>query len=204
MNQETIKIPSGRSGSATFSKLIMTVRAITSSTVCDVVVGYPGLPNTSKAMSLGDAFLYETTQDGIIEIRLTAKPGLMAGEFLISQVSPKIGLSAALLSDDPYNSPFSATELVRITQGIADAQSRITQSGAFTESQLSLITVKLAEIEQAAERLGKKDWLNYVAGSLTGLFTAAAFAPHQAHTILSAIQNGLSWFFTSASALLVN
>ena len=202
MNHETIQVATNKSGSVPFSRLVVSVRRVEPYSSCEVVIGYPGLPNVKDVLKLGDAVLYETTEDGILEVRATALAADRA-EFLVSQVSPRIGLAAGLLSDDPSNLPFSGPELARVAESVSDAKARLANSGEFAREQLALIGRKLDEIESASARLGRKDWLNYVAGSLTALCISAAFAPEVTRTIFSTVNSAFAWFFTNAPVLLL-
>ena len=75
MQQETVEIRQYESGSATFSLLSVSLSKISSYQSCNAVIGYPGLPNIKKVLDVGDTVLYETTENGIIEIRVTATVG---------------------------------------------------------------------------------------------------------------------------------
>jgi len=89
---------------------------------CEVVIGYPGLPNLAQEMNVGDAVLYQTTEDGILEVRAVVL-GYNRAEFLVTLVSPKVGLFAGLIDEDPNNLPFDEAELKRIGQSIRSKES---------------------------------------------------------------------------------
>lgn len=201
MQQETIAIGQYTSGSASFSRLVVSVPKMSPYESCDVVIGYPGLPNVKQRFSVGDAVLYETTEDGILEVRAAAIHGASV-DFIVSQVSPRFGLGAALLTNDPSNLPFTEAERERIAQSVSAVKTTLAESGRHTTEQLSLINRKLDEIAAASERLGRKDWLNYVAGSLTGLCISAAFAPDTTKSFFTAVNSAFSWLFSNAPALL--
>jgi len=201
MLQETIKVPKSNGGSASFSKLFVGLPAMSPFDWCDVVVGFPGQPPVKQRMSVGDAVLYETTQDGILEVRASAIHGSGA-DFTVTQVSPRPGFGAALVSEDPNNSPFTDEERARIRSSVEEVKSKLESAGKHSDEQLSLISRKLDEIHMASGRLGRKDWLNYVAGSLTGLCVSAAFSPEVTKSFFQTVSSAFSWVFTSAPALL--
>src|ERR1700751_1596838 len=143
-------------------------------------------------MSLGDAVLYETLDDGIVEIRAIALNQIRAS-FLITQVAPRLGLAGGLIDEDPSNLSFSEADRVRISDSIQRVKEALTKSETFKSEQLELIDRKLDEIKSASERLGRKDWINYVAGTVTTLCMSAAFAPEQAKAIFKSLEAAFSW-----------
>jgi len=200
VKQSTVIVSASSSGRPDFSNLILTVRTI-HFTSCSVVVGQPGLPNVLKTLELGDAILFETFSDGILEIRLTAF-GENQVEFLVTQVSPRLGLVAGLIDDDPGNSPFSESELARISESITELKEQLKASLNYAPEQLDLISRKLDEIQSASQRLGRKDWLNYVAGTLTGTCISASFAPDVTKSLFKSMGAAFSWLLNNAPVLL--
>ena len=168
---------------------------------CRVVVGYPGLPKLERDMNLGDALLYETPSDGVLEVRVTATDS-NAVEFLVTQVSPRLGLIAGIIDEDPSNTPFSDAELKRIAESLASVMEQVKISESYPPEHLDLISRKLEEIQSASERLGRKDWINYVAGTITSTCIAAGFAPEVTKNIFKTIGVALSWLFNNAPVML--
>lgn len=201
MQQEVVEIKESESGSVSFSRLVISVSKLDGYKQCNTVIGYPGLPNVKENLSLGDAVLYETTEDGIIEVRAT-KLNVSAAQFLVSQVSPRLGLGAALTTDDPSNLLFTEAERTRIEQSIETVKSDIAASNRHSKEQLELIYRKLDEIYAASGRMGRKDWLNYVAGSLTSLSISAAFSPDATKSLFQTVNTAFTWLFTNAPVLL--
>jgi hypothetical protein len=199
MNYETVTVLENRSGKVSISHVILSVRN-TLSDGCQVVIGYPGLTNLEKRFRLGDAVLFETP-DGILEIRAIRLSSADA-EFQVTELSPRPGFAGALLSDDPTNLPFSEPELARIVASVTDVKASLATSEKFTREQLSLVSRKLDEIQAGAEKFGRKDWVNWVAGTLTGLCVTAAFAPDQAKVLFNAIGAAFSWALNNAPLLL--
>lgn len=202
MRKETIQIQTTKSGSVSFSHLIVSLKNLVAYARCSTVVGYPGLPNVKAQMELGDAMLYETTENGILEVRATAIHS-SAVEFTVTQVSPRLGFGAALATSDPNNLPFADDERLRINESIDNVKANLQESGKYMEGQLSLIYRKLDEIYDASGRLGRKDWVTYVAGSLTSLCISAAFSPDETRSFFGTVNSAFSWLFTNATVFLL-
>ena len=149
-------------------------------------------------MYIGDAILFETTNDGIVEVRLLSTSML---EFLITQISPRLGISGGFVSDDPNNSSFSLIEIERIENSIKEIQSGLSCSSIYSSEQIKLINKKLDDISEASKRLGRKDWMNYVAGTLTSLYISAAFSPETAKGLFKTVNDTFLWLFNNALCL---
>ena len=88
MKQSTITVSDNESATLVdFADLIVTVRKLIGRQ-CEVLVGYPGLPGVVKNMRTGDAVLFETPKDGVLEVRVMTQ-SVYRAEFLVSQVSQK-------------------------------------------------------------------------------------------------------------------
>ena len=92
--QQRLAVSTGSSDVSQVGGLVLSVRSANPDNAV-VVIGCPGLPNVVKDLQLGDAVLFESPTDGILEIRVMA---LLHGEakFLITRVSPRLGFAAAL------------------------------------------------------------------------------------------------------------
>ena len=123
-------------------------------------------------------------------------------EFLVTQVAPTIGLLAGGVNDDPNNSPFTEAELRRVRESLELLKIQIRQSASLVPEQFDLLSRKIDEIQLASERMGRKDWVNYVAGSLTSLCISAAFAPDVTRQIFTAANAAFTWLFSSGILLL--
>jgi len=182
------------------ANLIVSVRRIVVDSTT-IVVGHPGLPNAIEQVKTGDAILYETPNDGVVEIRaLSVHPTQV--QFLVSQVSPRLGIMGGFIDDDPNNTPFSALELNEIKESIKRIQDDFNQIPDITTEQFKLLERKLIEIEDASTRLGRKDWINYVAGTLTTLCASAAFAPDTTKSLFKTFNVAFRWLFENALVLI--
>ena len=201
MKQTTIVIREKSSSKIDFSSVILSVRT-TYGDHCEVVVGYPGLQNVLKDMHIGDAVLYETPIDGILEVRaLTMDPTKV--ELLVSQVSPRLGIVGGFVDEGSNNSPFSPKELKQIASSVTKIKKELTQRDDIEAEQQELISRKLDEIQAASSRLGRKDWINYVTGTLTALCISAAFSPEVTKAIFVTANSAFSWLFDNALKLLI-
>ncbi|MFA5877742.1 MAG: hypothetical protein WC880_05305 [Candidatus Paceibacterota bacterium] len=200
MKQSIIVIKEKNSARTDIANLIVSVRIIYPNHF-EIVVGSPGLRNVVADMNIGDAVLFETPNDGILEVRALSMDALKV-ELLVSQVSPRLGIVGALVDEDPNNSPFTSDELVHITQSITSVALELGQRSDIVPEQLELINRKLSEIEAASQRLGRKDWINYVAGTLTSMCVSAAFAPDVSKAIFQSVGSAFSWLFSNALRLL--
>jgi hypothetical protein len=200
--QQSLEIYERNSELADVGNLIVSVRYINvDNHCCEITVGSPGLPNVVKTMYTGDAVLFETPTHGILEVRMMAHNSVKV-DFLVSQVSPHLGIAGGVISDDPSNIAFTQEEIHQIADSINKVQDELAKSGNYSSEQLELINRKLGEIQDASNRLGRKDWINYVAGSITGLCISAAFSPDTTKDLFKSINGAFSWLFNNALQLL--
>ncbi|WP_319406140.1 hypothetical protein [uncultured Desulfosarcina sp.] len=200
MKQETVVIKEGNSERLESTNIIISVRH-TYGSKSEIVVGSPGLPNVNEEFLVGDALLFETPNDGVFELRALSMDTQQI-EILISQVSPRLGIVGGFVDDDPNNTPFTPDELGKISESIKKLSADIKKTQKFTSEQLNLIDRKLIEIEDASQRLGRKDWINYVAGTLTTVCVSAAFAPDTSKALFKAVNTAFRWLFDNAILLL--
>jgi hypothetical protein len=145
--------------------------------------------------------LMETPEQGIIEVRATdIFPSRV--QFLLTQVSPRSGFAAGAVDDDPNNAPFDGAELQKIAESISSVKAELRRNGRLMPEQLALVSRKLDEIQAAAGRMGRKDWITYVAGALTSTCISAAFAPEVTKSIFLALNAAFSWLFASGALLI--
>jgi hypothetical protein len=200
MKQDTLSVIQQSSTQSELGHVILALNSV-STNACDVLIGRPGTPNIRKKMSLGDMFLYQTPEDGILEIRLMELSGIIA-RFLITQVAPATGFAGGIIDNDVSNSAFSDGERARISDSIENLKEDLKRSESFEAEKLDLVFRTLDEIRSASERLGRKDWINYVAGTLTTVCISAAFAPEQAQKIFQALNSAFLWLFSHSPIFL--
>ncbi len=200
MKQTTITIEGQSSERLDFSNLILSVRE-THSTRCVVVIGCPGLPNVIEDMRVGDAVLFETHNEGIFEIRVLSMD-VHDVQLLISHISPRLGIVGGFIDDDPNNTPFTSIELDKIAESIKRIRADVDKIQDVTPEQINIISRKLSDIQDSSQRFGRKDWINYVVGTLTNLCVAAAFAPETSKALFKAVNSAFRWLFDNALILL--
>lgn len=193
MKQETLTIQYLNSAQSELGNLIMTARSISLSSA-NIVIGRPGMSNLERELTIGDAVLIETPDEGVLEVRLLTTIFASRAEVLISQVSSHASVYIGLTNIDPSNLPFTAAELRRIASSI-DSIKQDVQSLNCGPEQLDLILRKLDEMREASQRLGRKDWINFAIGTLMNVIAAATLDRDTAKTLLGMVSKGLSWVF---------
>lgn len=196
MKSEIIEIKRLSSGHPEFCRLVVSLRNI-SDAVCDTVIGFPSAQNIRKEMEIGDAVLFETPTEGVIEARLT-EVNFPHAKFLVTQVSPKAGLLGGAYAEDPNNERFSNVELEKIQDSLEKSKASIAAIKGLQAEHVDLLSRKLDELALDSKRLGRKDWINCVSGSLGGVIANAALPPEQVNQILQAISSAFEWLFTNA------
>ncbi|WP_153065367.1 hypothetical protein [Xanthomonas arboricola] len=169
---------------------------------CDLVIGYPGLPNSEHELRTGDAALYQVPTGETYEVRALSLT-VTQGEFLITKLGSQLALAAAFVNDDPLNSPFNEEELRRIDASIAGVKVELERSGRLQMAQLEVLGHRLDEIQAAARRMGRKDWAQFFAGAITSVCASAAFAPEVTRTIFLTVGEAFSWAFRTAPNVLL-
>ncbi|CAM8667047.1 hypothetical protein MCEMIEM13_02321 [Comamonadaceae bacterium] len=197
---QTLTISSGSSKLAVNHGLVITVKAL-DSTYASIVYGAPGAINASKNFELGDAALYETPSHGIVEVRLMSINGGRA-EVLLTKISPRLGFATAINAIDEENRSFTTEEVLRIKEDIERIKISLSAGGKFSPEQEIFLSAKFSEILAASERMGRKDWIMYVSGTLTSVITSAAFDPAAASALISAFNANLSWVFQNMLRLI--
>lgn len=166
-----------------------------------IVIGAPGQLNVIQVMQLGDAVLYETTSHGLIEARVTEIKATSV-VLLFTRVSPRSGFAAGVANTDIQNSHFTSDEVKQIREGAAAINAAMANRLGLEPDKLDFLGRKLDEIIDASQRMGRKDWSMFVAGTMTNVIVGAAFAPHEAKALLLATNSALGWVFQNAIRLL--
>jgi len=200
MNKISIDISGNSSKEIKNTHLIISVKTIRDNSSM-IVVGYPGMKNTIKNMEIGDTLLFETPEDGIYEVRVMTIL-YNSVTLLISQISPKIGLMGGYVTDDPLNSNFTNDEKSKIKESIQNTKNNLSKNQNISKEKLDLIYKKLDDIQNASERLGRKDWINYVAGSLTSLSISASFSNETRIFLFQTLNTSFEWLFNNAMRLI--
>lgn len=198
--QVSLSIATGKSKVIAVGGLVISVKK-SNTEITQLVIGCPGQMNLSKELGLGDAVLYETPTNGLVEVRLMETSDYDP-TLLITLVSPRLGFTAGLEPNNHENDPFSTDEVEKIRDGVAQIGKAMASRQDVTPEQLDLLYRKLDEVASAAQRLGRKDWVMFVAGNFTNVCVAAAFSPSAAKALLSNANTVLGWVFHNALRLL--
>ena len=172
----------------------------TSSLNAEIVVGRPGLHNLEATLALGGVALFETPE-GIFDVRVLATSAYRV-ELLVTKISPRPGIAAGYVDQDPENIPFLPEERDRISASINEIRNSMLGRGDIKSEQMDYLSERLEEMRQASERLGRKDWINYAIGTLTSIVITAAFDRSAATALLHVAGDALMWLFGSGLRLL--
>ena len=202
MRQERTEIKAGESHIFELGGIIVSVlnKALASQKSTELVVGKPGMPNFQVTLGIGGAALYETPL-GMFEVRLLSSTFWLA-KIILTEIAPRPGLSAGYIDQDVENAPFTGDERQRLAKCLEDARREIAEHAELNAQQLDLVTRKLIEMSAAADRFGRKDWINWALGTLTSLAITAGLEHAAAKVIFQAVGTALSWIVGSTIKLL--
>ena len=195
MISEHVRVLPGDSTITDLGGLVLAGRKIVNGSAT-LIIGRPGMPNLPRDFDLGGAVLFETP-DGTLEIR-ALKLAAGQAEFLITQISPKPGIAGGFVEQEPSNTAFSEEELTRISESLNKIHLQLEERDDITSEQMDLISRKLAEMQEAATRLGRRDWMNLAVGTLTTAAVSAALSPEVSRALFRAADVALSWMFSGA------
>jgi hypothetical protein len=91
------------------------------------------------------------------------------------------------------NTPFTAEERKRVEASLTEVRSLLIASHSINSEMLGHIDARLEYLEQASERLGRKDWLNVAFSVITNIIIVVAVPPETARNILNVAGAVLSW-----------
>lgn len=201
MQQTTLQMSSNSSAIPEEGGLIVTLRHLYQGR-CDLVIGYPGAPNSEYELRTGDSAIYHSQSGDSYEVRALAL-GAAKGEFLVTKLPSSPRPALALDGDDPLNANFNDEELKRIGESISSLKEEIARSGKFENGHLDLISRKFDEIQSASRRMGRKDWIQYFSGAVTSICVTATFDPVTAKTLFVAISDTFGWVLGSTPSILM-
>jgi hypothetical protein len=175
----------------------------------EFVVGHIGLPSLTRALSVGGAVLFETPEDGLFEIRIMSITQRVSGAtwshcatFGISRLLPGRGLTAGVPNESTANHPFTSSEVARIRKSLEPVHDAVRQREDLTPEQVDYVSRKLDEIVDAANRVGRRDWVNLAVGTLTNLVVGAAVGSDAAKFLFHSVGQALEWLLRGTLKLL--
>ena len=95
--------------------------------------------------------------------------------------------------EDLENKPFDSDELKRISKGIYEIRDYLSRSLPDYKQNQTFIETRLAHLEDASKRLGRKDWTILAMGILSNLVIGAAMAPENAQELIRNAGALLGW-----------
>lgn len=104
-------------------------------------------------------------------------------------------LVAGASDESLENTPFTPDERAEIARQLNELGQRAKAENSLSEAQSSDLESRLDYLVGAADRLGRKDWLNACIGTLFGYFLAAALPPDASRHILLTLLNGIASLF---------
>ncbi len=120
--------------------------------------------------------------------RETSEPDLWA-----QLASEGEAFSDALASLDTDNTPFRPDEVRRISDSLDEVRAQLTAQHDVTEEQLRRIDKAIAALKAAAERVGRKDWMLMLGGTLVGLVGNAALPPETVKGLFQIVGHVFQW-----------
>jgi hypothetical protein len=103
------------------------------------------------------------------------------------------------LSSDEYesanNTSFTAEEQSRIAEQLREVRDYLADRYPLSEGEISEVEVRLDEVEAAARRVGRKDWLLMFYGVMFTLIVTALLPPDTVQRIMAMVSHGLGDLF---------
>jgi hypothetical protein len=100
-------------------------------------------------------------------------------------------LQADSVTED--NTPFNAVELHRISTSLGEVKAFLIQTHQSSADERRFIEERLKYLEEAAHRLGRKDWINIAAGVTSNIVVGLTLAPDAAREFFHFVGQALSW-----------
>ncbi len=103
------------------------------------------------------------------------------------------------LSGDEYesasNTPFGADEQARIAAQLRQIKEYLAERYPLSDEEISEVEVRLDDVEAAASRVGRKDWLLMFYGVMFTLIVTALLPPDAVQRIMAMVSHGLGDLF---------
>ncbi len=104
-------------------------------------------------------------------------------------------------STDSANTPFSAAEIEKISDGVRELQAYIEKTHELDEQKHAFVESRLDYLTDAAHRQGRQDWLHTAIGVLFTVVMGLSMAPHQAKEIFRFVDDVLQAILKTQSLL---
>jgi hypothetical protein len=114
----------------------------------------------------------------------------------------EIGDRGQLLSgiqQEPANTPFTQDEQRQIRELLGKIQTELVEQSQLTHEQIAEVSERLKETAEASERMGRKDWLIYLLGTITALIITATVTAGIGENIFTIVITALAHLFTGGT-----
>ena len=91
------------------------------------------------------------------------------------------------------DTPFDPVEQQRIRANLNEIKEYLESTQQLDDEQREVVTARLAYLEDASTRLGRKDWVLVAIGVITNIIVTGSFSPTQAHELLQFAGRVLGW-----------
>ena len=197
MNREILEVQEHSSGQTEMGSLIVSAKmidAISKPRTVLLVVSRVGFPSISRKLTVGDAVLFDT-YEGVFEIRVLS---LLFGRdnmarICINPLAQRLAPTAGVVNEDTSNLGFSDSELLRIRKSLDEVREAVGHREDLMPEQVDYISRKLDDIAEAANRVGRKDWINLAIGTLTNLVVSGAVGSDAAKFLFQILGQALGW-----------
>lgn len=150
-----------------------------------------GMNETSSVPSMD--MVIDKIRDWLDTIRLTVGvPDYWA------EIQGGRDLVADIQRTDSGNMSFTEDEQRQIAAQIQEVKKQVTEQFELTDEQIAHIDERLDEAAEAAERMGRKDWLLLFGGTVFNLIVTDTVTPSVAGHIFTTVVHGLIHLFTGA------
>jgi hypothetical protein len=100
---------------------------------------------------------------------------------------------------DSGNASFTEDEQRQIRAQLQKIKQQVREQFELTSEQITELDEKLEEAAEASKRMGRKDWLIYVLGTITALIITATVEPGVGEHIFAMVIHALGHLFTGGS-----
>ena len=97
------------------------------------------------------------------------------------------------------NTPFTQEEQKQIAAQLQEIKKQAREQFELTNEQIAQLDEKLDEAAEASTRMGRKDWLIYLLGTITALVITATVTGGVGEHIFTMVLHGLAHLFTGGS-----
>lgn len=91
------------------------------------------------------------------------------------------------------NTAFTAEEINRLETSLNDFATRVQEHNLLAEDQIKLLNEQVTNLVGASRRLGRKDWLIFLLGSLVSFAASAGFSPDVANMLIKLGGESVHW-----------